>query len=105
MAALTANGLSDRAAIRKLATDARTQKLFPYRPKRTPSVAGGTARREAALWRHWQKLQSRQPGLEAALGALYGRIEPRGSIEACVVQLGFNDMLVKIESALKQDDL
>jgi hypothetical protein len=97
MATLTANGLSDRAAIKKLAKDDRKQKLFPYRPK---LGAGGAARREAALWRHWQKLRSRQPGLEAALG-----VEPRGSIEAFVDQLELNDMLVKIESAPKQDDL
>ena len=105
MSALKAKGLSDRAAVRKLAMDARKQKLFPYRPKRSSSVAGEKERREAALWRHWQKLRSRQPILEALLGTLFGRPEPRGSIEAALDRLELNDMLVKIESVLKRADL
>lgn len=102
MGALKAKGLSERAAVRKLATDRRMQKLFPYRPQRATSVAGEQARREAALWRHWQKLRSRQPILEVLQGALFGRPEPRGSIEGAIGSLEINQWLVKIESALKR---
>jgi hypothetical protein len=102
MSALKAQRLSDRAAVRKLAADRAKQKLFPYRPQRATSVAGGKERREEALWRHWQKLRSRQPILEALLGTLYGRPEPRGSIEGAIGSLEIDEWLVKIESALKR---
>jgi hypothetical protein len=102
MGALKSTRLSERAAVRKLATDRRKQKLFPYRPQRATSVSGEQARREAALWRHWQKLRSRQPILEALLGTWFGRPEPRGSIEAALDSLELDQWLVEIESALKR---
>ena len=68
---LTAAGLSERAAVRQIASDPAKQKLFPYRRQtgRYFAKMSDSKRREAALWAHLQKLKSSSKhGLLRALG-------------------------------------
>src|SRR5262249_49118592 len=63
-------GLSERAAVKKLATDPKKRQLFPYRMHGYRFSTGeDPQKREAALWARWQKVKARTPSiLDSLLG-------------------------------------
>jgi hypothetical protein len=64
-------GMSERAAVRKLASDPKKRQQFPYRRKGHFSTADETKNREAALWVRLQKVKASARGtstVELALG-------------------------------------
>jgi hypothetical protein len=58
---LRGRGLSERAAVKKLASDPKKRQLFPYRPHRF-STGEDPQKREAALWARLQKLKAQSRG-------------------------------------------
>jgi hypothetical protein len=60
---LRQKGLSERAAVKKLATDPKKRQLFPYRMHGYRFSTGeDPKKREAALWARLQKLKARTRG-------------------------------------------
>src|ERR1700730_3702352 len=55
-------GLSERAAVKKLASDRKKRQQFPYRKKEYFSTADEPKKREAALWARLQKLKASTRG-------------------------------------------
>jgi hypothetical protein len=59
---LRQKGLSERAAVKKLASDRKKSQQFPYRKKGYFSTADEPKKREAALWARLQKLKASTRG-------------------------------------------
>src|ERR1700730_8794893 len=62
VALLGQKGLSERAAVKKLASDRKKRQQFPYRRKGYFSTADESKNREAALWARLQKLKASARG-------------------------------------------
>jgi hypothetical protein len=96
---LCAKGLSERAAVRKLAADPKKRTLFPYRPQlnRHYSDRKELAKREDALWARLQSLKARC-SLDRALPSP----EPNGVFEDILMHVDIGLLLssglVKIKS-------
>jgi hypothetical protein len=75
---LKQDGLSERRAIAKIAADSKKMRLFPYREQKARYFPKGTdrARREAALWAHFQKLVASTRG--RSLFDLFGSVSSDG---------------------------
>jgi hypothetical protein len=85
---LAARGLSERAAVRKIASDPQKRQLFPHRPQsgRYFAKMSELKQREAALWAHLQKLKSSSMnGLLRALGG--GEANDRNPLETMLDRL------------------
>lgn len=87
---LKRNGLSERAAVKRLAADKTKVSQFPYRSWRHSSVRDELKNREDALWARLQKLKSKgrdQSHLAQILGADDGGLS---SIEALLLASTFS---------------
>ena len=98
-------GLSERAAVRKLATDPKKRQLFPYRMHGYRfSTDEDPQKREAALWARWQKVKTPAHG-RSIVDLLWG-VSRSGlnSIERMLYELDISSLLepVKIKGRSKQ---
>jgi hypothetical protein len=104
---LRRQGLGERAAVRKLASDSKKRRQFPYRRKGYFSTADETKNREAALWVRLQKLKAsarRTSILELALGASQeGLSRSNAACTSSICLVGFLN-LVKIKRRCKKAD-
>jgi hypothetical protein len=88
--------LSERAAVKKLASDRKKRQQFPYRRKGYFSTADESKNREAALWARLQKLKASARGtsiLDLVLGVSQGDLS---SVERSLYELDMSSLLPKV---------
>jgi hypothetical protein len=94
---LRQKGLSEHAAVKKLATDPKKRQLFPYRMHGYRFSTGeDPQKREAALWRRMRKLKAQTRGtlvLDLLLGINRGGLS---SIERRLYELDMSSLLPRI---------
>jgi hypothetical protein len=90
---LRQKGLSERAAVKKLASDPKRRQQFPYRKKGYFSTVKEPQNREAALWARLQKLKASTRGT-SLLDLLVGVSQDGlGSIERSLYELDMSSLL------------
>ena len=93
---LRQGGLSERAAVKKLAADPKKRELFPYRRQGSRfSIDEDPQKRGAALWARLQKLKASTRGksiLDLLLGVSQGDLS---SIERRLYELDMSSLLPK----------
>jgi hypothetical protein len=92
---LRQKGLSERAAVGKLASDRKNRQQFPYRRKGYFSTADEPQKREAALWARLQKIKASTRGT-SILDLLVGVSQDGlSSIERRLYELDMASLLPK----------
>jgi hypothetical protein len=93
---LRQRGVSERAAVRKLAADPKKRELFPYRRHGYRfSTAEDPRNREAALWARLQKLKASARGTSIVDLLLGVSQEGLSSIERSLYELDMSSLLPK----------
>jgi hypothetical protein len=98
-------GLSERAAVKKLASDRKNRQQFPYRKKGYFSTADELKKREAALWARLQKLKASARGTSIVDLLVGVSQDDLSSIERSLYELDMYSSrpeMVKIKSRSKK---
>jgi hypothetical protein len=98
---LRQSGLSERAAVKKLAADQKKRQQFPYRAKGYFSTANELQKREAALWARLQKVKASVRGKSIADMLVGVSQEGLSSIERQLYEVDMAPKLVKNNSPPK----
>jgi hypothetical protein len=102
---LRQSGLSDRAAIKKLASDPKKHQQFPYREKGYFSTAGHRQKREAALRARLEKLKASARGTSIVDLLVGVSLDELSSIERRLYELDMSSSrpeMVKINRGSKK---